>query len=39
MEALGDRLSGSYLAVKRQDVADFSEQDEEFEFRQHRLKF
>lgn len=39
MEALGGRLSGSYLAVKRQDVADFSEQDDDFEFRQHRFKF
>jgi glutamine synthetase len=39
MEALGDRLSGSYLAVKRQDVADFSEQDDDFEYRQHRFKF
>jgi glutamine synthetase len=39
MDALGDRLSGSYLAVKRQDVADFSDQDEDFEFRQHRFKF
>jgi glutamine synthetase len=39
MEALGARLSGSYLAVKRQDVADFAEQDDDFEFRQHRFKF
>jgi glutamine synthetase len=39
MDALGDRLSGSYLAVKRKDVADFAEQDEAFEFRQHRFKF
>jgi glutamine synthetase len=39
LDALGDRLSGSYLAVKRRDVADFSEQDEDFEFRQHRFKF
>ncbi|WP_338202007.1 glutamine synthetase family protein [Candidatus Nephthysia bennettiae] len=39
MDALGDRLSGSYLAVKRKDVADFAEQDEDFEFRQHRFKF
>jgi glutamine synthetase len=39
MEALGDRLSGSYLAVKRQDVADFSAEDEAFEFGQHRFKF
>jgi glutamine synthetase len=39
MDALGDRLSGSYLAVKRKDVADFSERDQDFEFRQHRFKF
>ena len=39
MEALGEKLSGSYLAVKKQDVADFSAQDEEFEFSQHRFKF
>jgi glutamine synthetase len=39
MEALGERLSGSYLAVKRQDVADFAQEDDDFEFRQHRFKF
>ena len=39
MEALGSRLSQAYLAVKRQDVADFAEQDDEFEFREHRFKF
>ena len=39
MEALGARLSGSYLSVKRQYVADFAEQDDDFEFRQHRFKF
>jgi glutamine synthetase len=39
MEALGDRLAGSYLAVKRLDAEDFSHEDEEFEFREHRFKF
>jgi glutamine synthetase len=39
MEALGGRLSGSYLAVKRQDVADFAREDDAFEFSQHRFKF
>ena len=39
LEALGERLSGSYLAVKRQDVEDFSAQDEDFEFQEHRFKF
>jgi glutamine synthetase len=39
LEALGERLSGSYVAVKRQDVEDFSAQDEDFEFREHRFKF
>jgi glutamine synthetase len=39
MEALGDRLAGSYLAVKRRDVEDFAAQDEAFELREHRFKF
>jgi glutamine synthetase len=39
MEALGDRLAGSYLAVKRLDAEDFSHQDEAFEFQEHRFKF
>jgi glutamine synthetase len=37
--ALGDRLSGCYLAVKRDDVEAFAAQDDEFEFRQHRLRY
>lgn len=39
MDALGQPLAGSYLAVKRQDVEDFGGQDEDFEFREHRFKF
>ena len=39
MEALGDRLGGSYLAVKRRDVEDFAGEDEAFELREHRFKF
>jgi glutamine synthetase len=39
MEVLGDRLAGSYLAVKRLDIEAFSKQDDEFEFREHRFKF
>jgi glutamine synthetase len=39
MGALGDRLAGSYLAVKRLDVEAFSREDEDFEFREHRFKF
>ncbi|MGH8910430.1 MAG: glutamine synthetase family protein [Egibacteraceae bacterium] len=39
MEALGDRLATSYLAVKRLDVESFAAQDDAFEFSQHLLKF
>lgn len=39
MEALGDRLSGSYLAVKRRDVEDFAGKHQDFEFLEHRFKF
>jgi glutamine synthetase len=39
LEAMGERLGGSYLAVKRLDVEDFSARDEDFEFREHRFKF
>jgi glutamine synthetase len=39
MGTLGDRLAGSYLAVKRLDVEAFSREDEDFEFREHRFKF
>jgi glutamine synthetase len=39
MEALGERLAGSYAAVKEADIAAFAEQDEAFELRQHAYKF
>jgi glutamine synthetase len=38
LDALGRRLAGCYLAVKRHDVAAFAAEDDEFEFRQHRLR-
>jgi glutamine synthetase len=39
MEALGERLSTSYIAVKELDVEAFAQQDETFEFRQHIYKY
>jgi glutamine synthetase len=39
MEAMGDRLSASYLAVKESDVEGFSAEDEIFEYTEHRFKF
>ncbi len=39
MEALGERLAGSYLAVKEADIAAFANEDEAFELRQHAYKF
>jgi glutamine synthetase len=39
VEALGDRLAGSYLAVKEADIAAFANEDEAFELRQHAYKF
>ena len=39
LEALGERLAGSYMAVKEADIAAFAEQDEAFELRQHAYKF
>jgi hypothetical protein len=39
MEALGDRLSTSYIAVKELDIEAFAAQDETFEFRQHIYKY
>lgn len=39
MEALGDRLSASYLAVKESDVEGFAAEDETFEYAEHRFKF
>ena len=39
MEALGERLSTSYVAVKELDIEAFAGQDEAFEFRQHIYKY
>jgi glutamine synthetase len=39
LEALGERLAGSYMAVKEADIAAFAEHDEAFELRQHAYKF
>ncbi|HXM57473.1 MAG TPA: glutamine synthetase family protein [Candidatus Dormibacteraeota bacterium] len=39
MEALGDRLGASYIAVKESDVEGFAAEDESFEYASHRFKF
>ncbi len=39
LEALGERLATSYIAVKELDVEAFAGQDEAFEFRQHIYKY
>ena len=39
LEALGERLAASYIAVKRSNIEAFAAQDEAFEFRQHFSKF
>ena len=39
LEAMGERLSTSYVAVKDLDVDAFAKADETFEFRQHIYKF
>jgi glutamine synthetase len=39
MEALGERLATSYLAVKELDVEAFSQEDDAFELRQHFAKY
>ncbi|HSS61088.1 MAG TPA: glutamine synthetase family protein [Candidatus Limnocylindrales bacterium] len=39
MDALGERLAGSYVAVKRSDIDAFAAEDEAFELRQHAYKF
>jgi glutamine synthetase len=39
LEALGERLAGSYLAVKEADIAAFANEDKAFELRQHAYKF
>jgi glutamine synthetase len=39
MEALGERLATSYVAVKELDIDAFSKEDDAFEFKQHIYKF
>jgi glutamine synthetase len=39
MDSLGDRLAGSYVAVKDADIAAFASEDQAFELRQHAYKF
>jgi glutamine synthetase len=39
LDALGDRLAGCYLAVKRDDVEAFAAEVPDHEFRQHRLRY
>jgi glutamine synthetase len=39
LEALGERLSGSYMAVKDADIAAFAGEDLAFELRHHAYKF
>jgi glutamine synthetase len=39
LDAMGERLSTSYIAVKELDVDAFANADETFEFRQHIYKY
>jgi len=39
MDALGEQLAGSYLAVKEADIAAFAKEDQAFELHQHAYKF
>lgn len=39
MDALGERLATSYIAVKESDIEAFSKEDESFEFSQHFSKY
>jgi glutamine synthetase len=39
LDAMGERLSTSYIAVKELDIDAFASADEAFEFRQHIYKF
>ncbi len=39
MDALGDRLATSYLAVKRSDIEGFAGEDEVFEYETHRFRY
>ena len=39
MDALGDRLATSYIAVKESDIEGFAAEDEVFEYASHRFRF
>jgi glutamine synthetase len=39
LEALGERLSTSYIAVKELDVEGFAAEDDVFEYQAHRFKY
>jgi len=39
MEAMGDRLSTSYIGVKESDIEGFAAEDEVFEYSAHRFRF
>ena len=39
MEALGERLSTSYIAVKESDIEGFAAEDEAFEYANHRFRY
>jgi len=39
LDALGEQLAGSYIAVKDADIAAFASEDQAFELRQHAYKF
>jgi glutamine synthetase len=39
LDALGEQLAGSYMAVKEADIAAFASEDQAFELRQHAYKF
>src|SRR5215467_4388177 len=39
MDALGDRLTTSYIAVKESDIAGFGAEDESFEYSGHRFRY
>ena len=39
MDALGDRLATSYIAVKESDIEEFGAEDESFEYSAHRFRY
>ena len=39
MDALGERLATSYIAVKESDIAGFGAEDESFEYAAHRFRY